>query len=1695
MKKIKRALSLALCGAMLLSNFPAVSFAVEADDLREHHTALIDFGHTTEVRSSIENTSKEYQYDIQTNDGERPDSDIIASGGFDSVDWYLEANGTLTFAPEFGGDFSIPDSIAGTAPWYPYRSSIKQIRFVGDGSVTIGSYAFYGLSQLETIMFPDEGCNAIGKSAFENCRMLKDVHLWVDFGRNEIGERAFYNCRALEEVSFNVDATIGKLAFSGCANLDSIYLLCDDIVSISEASWRFCPQADSFNGVNATIFHPEGYVVQITDSYGGNLTWKSVNAGVCGNNVRWQYDKSTNLLTISGTGNIMSAMTFDGFPWRIFKDSISCVVVGEGICKIPAYCFEYMRNVTNVKLPDTLTWLSVDAFNRCTSLNNLFIPKDVSHIEGYNLAYCESLTDIYFAGTQDEWLNVDGGEATINKEESVNLHHLVLHEDLPTCTEDGTQSYYQFDDTSVYGGMYNTNKELITQLETIPALGHTESIDKAVSATCIADGLTEGSHCSSCGEVFVAQKLIPAGHKNVESEICAGCGLYGFCGENVNWSLDTQTGTMTISGEGAMADFYVDKTTPPPWDAYRSEITSLVIENGVTAIGECAFSACRNLKSIDLGQISSINRYAFGFCTGLSGELIIPDSVTYIGEDVFSNCSGLTSVTLRGDLASIGPGAFDSCNNITTITFTGTTAPNSCSLGHLYGLKDIYVPGESIEAYKASIKGYCPHAALQAVGSEITQGTCGENLIWAFDENISTLTISGTGAMENFKSPIGAPWSLYGHRSKIETVVIEDGIISIGDYAFRYCDKLEGELVIPDSVTTVGQGAFLGCGSIDVSIGSGLKEIPESAFANSGITTIDFGAITTIGNYAFSNCDGLDGDLVIPDTIISMGSSVFEDCDGIDTLTLGKGLTALPFGAFRSCDDLKSIDVGNITVIPSDAFSGCKSLASIDLKNVTSIEPEAFSGCDSLVELLIPDTVTTIYFNGFGVCKNLESVTLGSGLTELGVDATIPFHGCIGLREITFTGSTVPAIAGDFTTLTALEVVYVPADSLDAYSTALNGKLPDGAVIKTAKTYLAEGSCGENLVWTLSEAGTLTISGEGSMGNYSTASDQPWYDYQTRLTELVIEDGVTSVGNCAFDGCTNLATINWGKITSIGNYAFYNCDGLTGSLTIPDSITRIGLKAFYDCDGLDGNLLIPNGVTSMDSGAFVSCDGIDSLTIGCGLKSIPYGAFTDCSSLKTIDFCSVTSIGENAFWGCSHLTEASFSESITSIGAYSFGNCFDLSTIHFSGNAPSIGSHAFQAVTADAYYPADDSTWVKACQNYGGTITWVGYGTEPGETVPTEPVSPTEPVDVSGTCGENLTWSFDKDTGTLTISGTGYMWNFEVDKTPWDPYLDQIVQIVVEEGVLSIGSDAFWGCDILTSVTLPEGLLSLEGACFLGCQSLKQIDLPDTLEILGEQAFFQCFKLETIDIPASVKTIGDIPFGICESLTAITVDSDNQYYCNDENGYLFSKDKTVLHQVLCNISGSYTVPDGVRRINRLAFDECRWLTEIIIPDSVMEIGDCTFAGCRSLKNVRLPSNLSRLEGCLFTNCLALENITIPAGVKYIDYQIFANVAEHGGVLSDIIFEGSAPKIAEVAFESVVITAYYPNNNPTWISDMMQNYGGTITWVPYAGELDDDTSGGIGDYPPELKWFFDKLIEPDNYLWATGYYAKIMEQYG
>ncbi|MGN0635823.1 MAG: leucine-rich repeat domain-containing protein, partial [Acutalibacteraceae bacterium] len=255
----------------------------------------------------------------------------------------------------------------------------------------------------------------------------------------------------------------------------------------------------------------------------------------------------------------------------------------------------------------------------------------------------------------------------------------------------------------------------------------------------------------------------------------------------------------------------------------------------------------------------------------------------------------------------------------------------------------------------------------------------------------------------------------------------------------------------------------------------------------------------------------------------------------------------------------------------------------------------------------------------------------------------------------------------------------------------------------------------------------------------------------------------------------------------------------------------------------------------------------------------------------------------------------------------------------------------------------------------------------------------------SGTCGKNLTWTLDTETGTLAITGTG-----EMGDVPWHDYRSVIQKVQIANGVTSIGESAFEYCPSLTDITIPDSVTSIGNNAFYYCTSLTSITIPNSVTSIGDAAFIDCVSLTDITIPNSVASIGKCALGRCISLANIAVDPKNQFYSSDWEGVLFNKNKTTLIQFpACNELKEYTIPNGVTNIEDYAFYNSTSLTEITIPDNVISIGERTFEDCTSLTEIMIPNSVASIGAYAFYGCISLIGIKLPDSVTNIGGRAFS----------------------------------------------------------------------------------------------------------
>ena len=383
---------------------------------------------------------------------------------------------------------------------------------------------------------------------------------------------------------------------------------------------------------------------------------------------------------------------------------------------------------------------------------------------------------------------------------------------------------------------------------------------------------------------------------------------------------------------------------------------------------------------------------------------------------------------------------------------------------------------------------------------------------------------------------------------------------------------------------------------------------------------------------------------------------------------------------------------------------------------------------------------------------------------------------------------------------------------------------PNNNVFAAGET---SGTCGANVFWSYNTStATLTIYGTGYMSSYSHSSyngnnvtTAPWREYYYKMQTLVINSGVTSIGECAFWGCTGLTSVTIpNSVTSIGGYAFYRCTGLT-SITIPDSVTSIGGCAFYCCTRLT-SVTIPDSVTSIDSSAFNGCTGLTSITIPDSVTSIGYSAFSGCTGLTSITignsvksigyeaFCrctgltsitipdSVTSIGEHAFYYCTGLTSITIPDSVTSIGACAFWGCTGLTSITIPDSVTSIGGSAFYSCNGLKEIYLFSKSLSLGSNSIPKATTIFCYK---GSTAESYAKANGNNYFLYKSCGNDLFCYISN--GVLYIFGTGEMENYKTAASvPWYEYRDEITEIRIESGVTKVGTYAFYCFDNLKTV-------------------------------------------------------------------------------------------------------------------------------------------------------------------------------------------------------------------------------------------------------------------------------------------------------
>lgn len=614
------------------------------------------------------------------------------------------------------------------------------------------------------------------------------------------------------------------------------------------------------------------------------------------------------------------------------------------------------------------------------------------------------------------------------------------------------------------------------------------------------------------------------------------------CGDNATWSFESSTGTLTISGFGDMYDYYNEV----PWENYCTSITSVVIEDGITSIGNYAFYlTC--LRSLYIpGSVRTIGKGAFQNCYYLS-SVYFQDGVTTIGEQAFYNCEALSAVIIPKSITSIGGYAFNYCDKLKNIYFIGTNAQ-----------------WDNIQKGALAYPDECSVESVKDAGDE-------GNYSWRLT-NDDTLIVSGTGEIKNYGSYSDTPWN--DHQMYIKSVVIESGITSIGDNAFSrlfYCSSV----YIPESVKSIGESAFFNIGYLTS------VTIPET--------------VTSISDSAFGYCRELKTVTINNSDISGLSGNIFNGCKKLSVIyfkgdkeeleskiILPEGCRLICGGELGSCgtyanwaldsDGVLTIygtgPINSYTYENAPWYDQRDEITSVVIENgIIEIGSYAFFECGNIKEVTLPESLEKIDRHAFMYCNDVTDIYCSAPVTIDWEPDAYAFKENKG---------TVCVVAEK--DLSRYKKAF--ADVNVRFSTESSGS--GGGQITVSK-------CGDNAVWEYDEiTHTLTISGNGDMYDYRYG-EAPWYSYRSDIAFLSISDDITTIGDNAFVDCTDLSSVSLGsKITTIGENAFAGCTGLK-SVTIPENVRKIDYYAFSGCDNIETITCNPNPTTLVwipDASAF-----------------------------------------------------------------------------------------------------------------------------------------------------------------------------------------------------------------------------------------------------------------------------------------------------------------------------------------------------------------------------------------------------------------------------------------------------------------------------------------------------------------------------
>ena len=1451
-------------------------------------------------------------------------------------------------------------------------------------SITVISIsAFQGCTALTSITFPSS-ITLIGNSAFQGCTALTSTTFPSSI--TLIGNSAFQGCTALTSTTFPSSITlIGNSAFQGCTALSSVTLqrISPLVLTILGTDCFSSLGFTTTNFTSVTNMYTIGYTTDQLTTSGISTTILNkavVNFFFVFNNVSTKTSINTFNSAVSVNGldpEIPSSVTSIGPNAFLNCTTLTNITISINIISIGINAFQGCVALSKISIPNTtITTIGSDMFSGCTNLTLVTLTNNVTSISNNAFLNCSKLQNIIFPTN----LSSIGTNAFKN---CINLKLITLPNSLAniganafqgcstltplifpsTLTSIGASAFQDCSSlTSVTfqrisplvlttlgsscflnAGFTDINFSSITDMYTI---GYTTAnlITSGISTTVLNKAVvnaffvfSDSNKTSITGfnSAFSFTGLTPEIPSSVTS---IGPNAFLNCSTLTNITFKrtsdqglTSLGSNCFSGIGITTTNFTSVTNMcimgyTPDNLITSGISTTILNKAVVN----AFFVFNNstTKTSITGFNSTVS------VTGLNPE--IPTSVTSIDANAFLNCISLNQIIVPSTVTTIGVSVFQNCTNLTSVT-------------------------------------------LQRISSQglTTLGTdCFLNVGFIVTNYQSLLNIYKMGYTKNDLITSGISVDI------IDNVVSNDFLILSGD-------KL--------SIT-------------------GFK--PSINISN--INIIFPSTVSSIGNNAFINCTTLTN-ITIPISVTSIGTSAFQGCNKLSTISIPNSITNINDNTFNSCTMLTSVIISSsVTNIGTNAFLTCNALRVIIIpSSVTSIGATAFKGCSVLTSVILerisPQSLTilgTNCFNGMGfTVTNYESVTnmfkmgytrsnlITSGISENIVNnATIDLFLILSEDKTIVTGynSAIEVSSSGYDII----VTFPSSVTMISASAFLNCPTLKFITIPTSVT-----SIGANAFKGCAKLSTITIPNSVTNISDNTFQNCPM------LTSLIISSSVTSIGTSAFQDCIRLYNVTIpNNVTSIGASAFQGCIALSYIIlqrTSVQGLTILNTNCFLNSGfsdvtyqyisnmftmgytrnnlitaGIPTNLINLGGsnaffILSADKKTVTGYNTIDitdiTISIPTSVTSILSSTFLNLTTLKNITISSnVTSIGSNAFQGCSNLTiiilQRVSSQTLTILDTDCFLNTgFTLTNYQYISNMYNMGYTKNNLITAGILTDIIDKAILNAffilsedqtiVTGYNSSINISGINM----------VIPPSVTSIASGAFYNCKTLTEITIPPSVISMSGGVFS---DCTA-------LINVTIE-GLPTIDTtNMFFNCSKLTSFNIPLNVTSINNGMFFNCSSLTSVNIPNNVTSIGIDAFYNCRLLQDINIPNSVTSIGKRAFSGCTALTNVTIPDG-----------VTSIDQQVFHE--CILLQNVSLPNSITSIGNDAFFNCCLLQDINIPNSVTSIGNQVFQSCWALTSISMPNSITMIGESVFTDCRTLQNVTISNRLTSIKYGTFFN---------------------------------------------------------------------------------------------------------